>query len=263
MRQSIHYRQWLVTALLAEIRASHAGSALGWVWLGLMPLLQVAMYVFLFQIVWQLRVRSDAGTDVDFVWFLISAYLPVWAFQDAMAKASTALVGNAHIIRNTLFPPWLLVAARCLLPYLVLLVLCLPMWLVLHVQGHYHVGAADVVWLAFVLVCQLGMTLGVALTLATLGVLLRDLSNLVPAVLMALVLTSPVLYPLSNVPVLLRDLFWLNPLTAFAEAYHILLLTHTTPGMWHAGGMLAWAAGALLMGRWVYGHVAADLPDLI
>lgn len=263
MRRNGDYWQWLVTALLAEIRASHAGSALGWVWLGLMPLLQVAMYVFLFQIVWQLRVRSDAGNDVDFVWFLISAYLPIWAFQDAMAKASTALVGNAHIIRNTLFPPWLLVAARCLLPYVVLLVLCLPIWLVLHVQGHFQVGAADVVWLSFVLVCQLGMTLGVALTLATLGVLLRDLSNLVPAVLMALVLTSPVLYPLSNVPELLRDLFWFNPLTAFAEAYHILLLTSATPSMWQAFGMLAWAAGAMLMGRWVYGHVAADLPDLI
>lgn len=263
MRQKIHYQQWLLTALLAEIRASHAGSALGWVWLGLMPLLQVAMYVFLFQIVWQLRVRSNAGTDVDFVWFLISAYLPVWAFQDAMAKASTALVANAHIIRNTLFPPWLLVAARCLLPYVVLLVLCLPMWLLLHVQGHYHVSAADVVWLVFVLFCQLGLTMGVALMLATLGVLLRDLSNLVPAVLMALVLTSPVLYPMSNVPELLRDLFWLNPLTAFAEAYHILLLTETVPGLWHTGGMLAWATGTLLVGRWVYQHVAADLPDLI
>lgn len=258
----LHFR-WLGSALGAEFRSAHAGSALGAFWLLLAPGIQVAMYVFLFQVVWRLRVQMPTGDSVAFVWYLISAFLPIWAFQDALVRASGSLTANAHIIRNTLFPPWLLVLARGLLPYFVLLVICLPLWLMLHLSGQFSLNLSDFVWLPFTLVCQMAMTMGLALLLASVGVLLRDVANFIPPLLMGLVLTAPVLYPMSNIPTGLQAWFWLNPLTVFAEAYHVLLLSEKGLSGVHATSMLAVGVVCLGVGAWAYRKIADELPDLL
>lgn len=250
-------------AVRAEFRTLYAGSFLGALWFLLAPLLQVGMYVFLFQVVWRLRVNLSQGADVSFVWFLLSAYLPYWAFQDALSRASGALTANAHIIRNTPFPPWLLVVARVMLPFGVMLSLVLPLWPVLHVAGHFQLQWLDAAWLAYVLMCMAGLTVGVSVLLASLGVVLRDLANIVPPLMMALVLTAPILYPLQNVPESMRGWFWLNPLTPFAEAFHTLLLTSDDLGLAHALTLPALALVAVGLGRWAYSKIAPDLADLL
>lgn len=255
--------RWLSAAIWAELRASHAGSVLGTFWLFLAPLIQIGMYVFLFQIVWRLRVQMSAGSTVDFVWYLVSAYLPIWAFQDALSRASGALTGNAHIIRNTVFPPWLLVVARGLLPYAVLLAICVPLWIGLNGLGLFDVNFLDVFILLYVLICQASMTIGLALLLASLGLLIRDLANMIPPVLMGMVLSAPILYPMNNVPVEIQGWFWLNPLTAFAEAYHILLLTEEGLSWPDASVFLLCAIGSIALGIWAYRKVESDLTDLL
>lgn len=255
--------RWLWAALGSELRSAHAGSALGAVWLLLAPGIQVAMYVFLFQVVWRLRVQMSPGASVEFVWYLISAYLPVWAFQEALVRASASLTGNAHIIRNTLFPPWLLVLARGLVPYAVLLVICIPLWLVLHANNLFILNLADLFWLTFTLVCQVAMTLGLAMFLASISVLVRDIVNVLPPLLMGMVLTAPVLYPLDNVPTALQEWFWLNPLTVFAEGYHQLLLTQQGLSLPHAVAMALIGTGAVALGAWAYRKIETELPDLL
>jgi lipopolysaccharide transport system permease protein len=255
--------RWLLSALAAELRSAHAGSALGTFWLLLAPLLQVGMYVFLFQVVWRLRVDMHAGGSVPFAWYLVSAYLPIWAFQEALVRASSGLTGNAHIIRNTLFPAWLLVAAKALMPYAVLLVLCLPMWIGLHAFNLFQLDWVDAFWLPYVLMCQVLFTVGLGLLLASVSVMVRDLVNFLPPLLMGLVLTAPVLYPMSNVPEALVPIFWFNPLTAYAEAYHQLLLTGQGIGLAHALAMLCSASVATFLGLWAYRKIAVELPDLL
>jgi len=250
-------------AVQAEFRTLYAGSLLGVLWFLLAPLLQVGMYVFLFQVVWKLRVNLHHGGDVSFVWFLLSAYIPYWAFQDALSRAAGALTANAHIIRNTPFPPWLLVVARVMLPFGVMLALVMPLWPMLHQAGHFQLQWADGPWLAFTLMCLAGMAVGLAVLLASVGVVLRDLANIVPPLLMALMLTAPIMYPLQNVPEAMRGWFWLNPLTPFAEAFHTLLLTPQGLDLGHALAMPALALGALWLGRWAYRKMAPDLPDLL
>lgn len=252
-----------VGALQGEVRAAHAGSALGAFWLLLAPGIQVAMYVFLFQVVWRLRVNMPAGGSVAFVWYLISAYLPIWAFQDALARASTSLTANAHIIKNTLFPPWLLVLARGLLPYAVLLVICVPLWTVLHWCGLFVLNPLDVVWLPYALLCQVALTMGLAMFLASVGVLVRDVSNFLPPLLMGLVLTAPVLYPMENIPPALQVWFWLNPLTVFAEGYHTLLLSDGGLPISQVMAMAAVGGVSMALGVWAYRKVANELPDLL
>lgn len=255
--------RWLLSALAAELRSAHAGSALGTFWLLLAPLLQVGMYVFLFQVVWRLKVDMHTGGSVPFVWYLVSAYLPVWAFQEALVRSSTGLTGNAHIIRNTLFPPWLLVFAKGLMPYAVLLIVCVPLWSGLHALNLFQLDWMDVIWLPLVLACQMLFTVGLGLFLASVSVMVRDLANFLSPLLMALVLTAPVLYPMANVPEALVPVFWFNPLTAYAEAYHKLLLTGEGIGVAHALAMLCSAGVASFLGIWAYRKIAVELPDLL
>lgn len=247
----------------AEWQAAHAGSLGGRLWLFLAPLLQLGLYAFLFGVIWRLRVRIGPLTEVPFLGFLVAAYLPYWALQDAITRGSGALLAQAHLIRHTPVVPWVLVVARVGVPLAVVSVIAPALWAVLAGQGVYRVDGWDVVSLLAVWALQWAMTAGWALFLAVLVVVVRDVANLVAPLLMLMVLTAPVFYPLSNVPPAWAGWLWLNPFTPLAQGYHALLLSADRLPWWHWGGMVVHAAVALALGVGAYRRLRPDLVDVL
>jgi ABC-type polysaccharide/polyol phosphate export permease len=66
-------------------------------------------------------------------------------------------------------------------------------------------------------------SLGLALALSVATVSFRDLPNIVGVVLQAAYYLTPIIYPLSFVPVQYHWLFSLNPMTVFVEIFRLPL----------------------------------------
>ena len=93
--------------------------------------------------------------------------------------------------------------------------------------------------------------LGVSWMLASLGVFLRDISQLVGVVVTALMLLSPIFYPPSALPEDYRHLLYLNPLTPAVEMARDVLFWGRVPHLeglclyWVFSGTIAWLGFAL------------------
>ena len=88
------------------------------------------------------------------------------------------------------------------------------------------------------------LALGLAWFLASLGVFVRDLQQIVPLAVTGLMFLSPLFYPVAAVPPALRSTIYLNPLTFPIESARNALFLNQWPNML---GLLVYLAVATLV----------------
>ena len=86
------------------------------------------------------------------------------------------------------------------------------------------VPTAKIFYFPLVLAPLLMLTLGATWALASLGVYLRDVSQIVAAVIPALMFLSPVFFPLTALPAEYHSIVELNPLTFLIEETRSVLI---------------------------------------
>ncbi len=100
------YRWLLRQTTLTDLRTRYAGSALGLVWLVLSPLLFLSCYAIVYLCIYRLQPTDMSA--VDYVLMICCGLVPFLSLAEAVSTGAGCLTGNAHLIRNTLFPPELL-----------------------------------------------------------------------------------------------------------------------------------------------------------
>ncbi|HMI28593.1 MAG TPA: ABC transporter permease, partial [Gaiellaceae bacterium] len=123
----------------------------------------------------------------------------------------------------------------------------------------------DTEWLALPLgLALVAITGGLALAIASLNVLFRDIEFLVAALLLPLFFLTPVLYPLSDPQIARRDwvvdvIHWGNPLSPVVEALHAVLFYGRLPGLGDTVYTAVAAIVALALGAWVFNRVDDEI----
>jgi ABC-2 type transport system permease protein len=190
-----------------DLKVKYKGSTLGFTWSLANPLLLLAVYYVVFQVILPGRIPN-------FAVYLMSGLL-IWnAFASAAMGASTSVVGNANLVKKVRFPLPVLplsavgfAAVHFVLQMLVLIVVVLAI-------GHPFFG-----WqllLAFpALAVALIFTVGLSMLVAALNVRFRDTQHLLEVGLLAWFWLNPIVYDVG----LVRDklgswagVYWLNPM---------------------------------------------------
>ena len=123
----------------------------------------------------------------------------------------------------------------------------------------------DTEWLALPLgVAVIAITGGIALAVACLNVLFRDVEFLVAALLLPLFFLTPVLYPLSDPQITERQwvvdlIHWANPLSPVVEALHDVLFYGNLPSAGDTIYTIVAAVLALVLGAWVFTRVDDEI----
>jgi ABC-type polysaccharide/polyol phosphate export permease len=177
-------------------------------------------------------------------------------------SASRSLLDNANLIRKTRFPRQL-VPLSVVATHLISFVVMLAALLVLNFALLPRVRGTE--WLALPLgLALVGITGGLALAIASLNVLFRDIEFLVAALLLPLFFLTPVLYPLSDPQIARRDwvvdvIHWANPLSPVVEALHDVLFYGRLPGVGDTVYTVVAAIVALALGAWVFNRVDDEI----
>lgn len=227
---------WVLTR--REVAARHAGTAAGIVWPYLQPLLTVAAYYLVFDVVFGMRLAEHAPTRAVGA-FLVVGALPWMAFCDAVQRGMTSLIDAGGLLHKNPLPP-VLFSARAVLasaliygPLLLLLTLA-------YVPAHGLRLA--VLALLPLLVLQLLLCLVLAHLLAILAAALRDVVQMVGFLLSVGIYLSPILFPLSLFPENWRWVLWLNPMTGLVQGYQQVLLLGAWPPASVWGASVVWIA---------------------
>lgn len=233
---------WVLTR--RDIAARYAGTALGVAWAYVQPLLTMAAYYLVFDVVFAMRLGDNAPTKAVGA-FLIVGMLPWMAFADALTRGMGSLVESAGVLQKNALPPLLFPARAVLASGVVFAPLLLLLVLAYSPQHHWAAAllAMPVLVLLQWLLCLLW---GAALALLTAA--LRDTAQIVGFALALGIFASPVLFTIDMFPADWRWVLWLNPMTAWVSAYQAVLLQGLWPTLASWLGMAAWlVAGALLL----------------
>ena len=209
-----------------EILSRFAGSAFGLIWALANPLLLLAIYTFVFGHLFQQRM-GDLSSD-SYIVFLAIALWPWMMFADGVMRAMQSVQSNAPLVKKVAFPHLLLVLAAVNSVFLVHLAGYIAILAILTFTGStLHLAGLPNALLAIATLYLLAV--GVGAFLAALQTLLRDVEQVVMPALMMLQFLTPVLYPVTAIPVAYRHWFAWNPLTAVLQRLRDGLLLGATP----------------------------------
>ena len=242
---------WVLTR--REIAARNAGSAGGWLWSYAQPLLMVAAYYLVFDVVFAMRLGDNAPTRAVGAYLVVGA-LPWMAFCDTVSRAMNSLIDAGSLLQRSPLPAVLFPVRSALASA----VIYAPIMLVLAL-AYIPLHRFSPALLAFIplLLLQLLLSLVLGYLLAIFTAAMRDTLQVVAFLLAVGIFLSPVLFPVTMFPQDWRWVLWLNPMTAPVVGYQAILLQ----GLWPAWTVWAVTLGWLVGGSAALGIVVARSRD--
>lgn len=238
------YRELLYFLIWRDVKVRYKQTVIGAAWAVLQPLLTMVIFTFVFERL--ARVPSDG---VPYPLFALSALLPWNLFAGALARSSSSVVGQAHLISKVYFPR-LVVPISAALSGIVdfgagfVLLIGMMIW--------YHTPlSVGMLAVPVFLVLALATALAVGLWLAALNVKYRDVGHTIPFLIQVWLFASPVAYPTSLVPERWRLLYSLNPMAGVIEGFRWSILGKTSPDF-TVIGLSTLIVAALLFGGVIY-----------
>jgi len=219
-----------------EIISRYRGSMLGLLWSFFNPVLMLAIYTFVFSLVFQARWVGGSGSKAEFAMVLFSGLMAFNLFAENINRSPSLILGNVNYVKKVVFP-------LEILPVVVLgsagfhFLVSLLVWLIFHLV-FFGLPPVTVLWLPVAVLPIVLLSLGFSWFLASLGVFLRDIGQIVGVLTMALMYMTPIFYPVSILPVEYQSWMSLNPLTNSIEQVRNVM-------MWGRG--LDWSSWMLEM----------------
>ncbi len=239
------------------MQSRYAGSALGAFWAYVQPLLTVAVYFLVFDVVFAMRMGDNAPTQRVGTYLVVGA-LPWLAFADAVSRGASSLVDAAGVLQKNALPPVLFVLRSVLASWLAFMpIMVLLAVLYGFLTGHWQAVPA----LPVLMVLQLGLSYLCGHVLAILTAATRDTTQVLGFVLGVGIFLSPVLFPLGLFPAEWQWVLYLNPMTSWVLGYQQAMLL----GQWPAGHlwliMLLWLGLLVVLLAWLNRNSRDELVD--
>lgn len=239
----------------------YKGSFIGVAWSFLKPLIMLATYTLVFGVALKANWSIGGNSKGAFAIILFSGLIVHNFFSECISRAPLLIVENPNYVKKVVFPleilPWMaLISAllHSLLSFLVLLIFCFLA----------SVPIYGGVFLApFLLLPLFLMTIGLSWIFASLGVYLRDLSQVMGTVSSITLFMSPIFYPVSNLPETFRKIIFLNPISLpVIQLRDVMLLNRSI--QWGYWGM-AMFVGLLIsgFGFWWFQKTRRGFADVL
>jgi lipopolysaccharide transport system permease protein len=198
------------------VASRYKGSALGFGWSLLQPLVMLAVYTFVFSTIFKSRWSGleEAGS-LGYAVNLFAGLIVFNLFADCIGASAGLVVGNKNYVTKVIFPLELLGATT--LGSATFQAVTSAVILVSFEKLAFHTVPVTLFWLPLVWLPLLLGCLALSWVVSALGVFLRDLEQLVPMLLSVMMFLSAVFYPISSLPVHVQPLMQFNPLALVIE----------------------------------------------
>jgi len=247
----LRYRELFANLFRRDFQARYKGSLLGVLWSLVNPLMLLGVYLLVFGLIF-------TRSDITHYPVYLLAGLSCWIFfAVSLQAASRSMVDSAELIRKVRFPRQLVAfsqVATQAVTFVVMLAILFAVSLV------FVPAARDTVWLALPLaVLFVGFVAGLALVVACLNVLFRDVEHILTAVLLPWFFLTPILWSNADLPArahrhgtLLDVLRWGNPVAPSVSAIRDTIWLGRLPRLADVVYLAVASVVALVLGAWVF-----------
>ncbi len=248
-----------------DVAGRYRGSALGLTWTLLNPLLLLAVYTFVFTVVFKARwgaiPMSSAQDTGMFAIILFTGLMLHMLVAECLVRAPSIILHNENLVKKVIFPlelfPVMLLASALFHQAMVFVILLVA---IVVVTGHLNetILYLPLIWLPFW--CLL---LGLTYIVASLGVYLRDIGQIMQLFITVLLFISPVFYPIEVLPVEYQRFMLINPLTTVIEQTRDVLLWGRAPHWNHLSIFAGISLLTLMIGIFWFQKTRKGFADVL
>lgn len=218
----VKHRTLIFDLAKREVASRYKGSAAGLLWSFFNPLLMLAVYTFVFSVIFQSKWAGGSGSKTEFALVLFAGLIVFGLVSEIIGRAPVLIVGNVNYVKKIIFPLEILIYVAGMSAIFQLLA-SIFVWLVFYCI-FFGVPPLTILLLPLVIFPVFLMTLGFSWFLASLGVYLRDTPQVVAIIVTILMFLSPIFYSSNSIPENYRYLIQLNPLTFAIETARDVML---------------------------------------
>ena len=208
-------RRLIYSLAKREVVGRYRGSVMGLLWSFFNPVLMLAVYTFVFSVVFRARWAGGSDSKTEFALILFAGLLVFNLFSECVNRAPGLILSNSNYVKKVIFP-------LEILPLVALgsaafhFAISFIVWLLFYLV-FFGWPPVTVLWLPLILLPLILMTVGLSWLLASLGVYLRDVGQIIGVVTTILMFVSPIFYPIAALPEKYRPFMHLSPLTFVVE----------------------------------------------
>ena len=247
-------RALIWTMVVREIQSRYRGSFVGLGWYVVQNLCQLAIFTFVFGVVFKARWQVDQADSqqVAFAPVLFLGLILFNFFSEPVGRAPSLIIGNVNYVKKVVFPldvlPVVAVGTALFNAGIgvgVFVVLAFAMGTPI---------SPTIIWLPLALAPVALLALGTTWFLASFGVFVRDTAQVIGLLLTALMFFSPIFYPAAALPESWRWLLFANPLSMPIEQARGMALFGQSPDLVAIGYATGLGVFAAYLG-WVWFQV--------
>lgn len=221
VRELYAYREMIFSLVRRDLKGRYKGSALGFLWTFINPLLQLGVYTMVFSVIMRSGIK-------DYYLFLFVALIPWIFFSTSIAGGSSCIWAQQDMVKKIYFPREVLPIAFVTSQFVNMILSFLVVFAVLLVSGRgFNILA--LLCLPVIMLVEFLLSLSVAFISSAVTVYLRDVEYILGIITMAWQFLTPVMYSVDQVPQKLSIVFALNPMTPVIIAYRDILYYKKVP----------------------------------
>lgn len=260
LRNLVAGRTLLFQLVRRDFRQRFIGSAAGWLWGIIQPLVLLASYAFVFQVCLKMPPPPDSGTD-NYTIFLFCGFLPWLLFQETVTRSASSLLENANLITKTVFPSEIVPLAIFLSSLMTHL---MALALVLIAVAVWGGGISGMAFLLPLYMFLLGLlAVGIGWIVSSLQVYLRDTAQMLTVIMTLWFWMTPIFIWEEQVPENLRFLIRYNPMARIVRAYRDRLLSWDWPPLQETVLLTACAVTVFVLGGLFFRHLKRGFADVL
>jgi ABC-type polysaccharide/polyol phosphate export permease len=260
LRNLVERRSLLFQLVRRDFEQRFVGSAMGWIWGLIQPLVLLLSWTLVFQVF--LKMPAPAGVG-SYPLFLFAGMLPWLLFSETVQRSATSLLEQSNLITKTVFPSEIIpvsVFLSALAGHLLALTLMIAATGVLL----NHISVFLVLLPLYVLAIAL-LSIGLGWIVASLHVFLRDTAQVVSVVLTLWFWMTPIFITEDHYPNRLwaRWLLAANPMTYLVRAYRAMLIDSSAPAAADLAIAAAYGCAVFAAGGLFFRHMKRGFADVL
>lgn len=260
LRNLVAGRSLIYQLVRRDFDQRYVGSIAGWLWGIIHPLTLLAVYTFVFQYAFGVRLRPDAVTD-NYPLYLFCGMLPWMLFSDTLQRSASCLVDNANLLKKSVFPSETLPLSIFLSG---LASHALALALAIAATGIWAHTWSLTLWVLPLYLAPLALfSVGLSWIAAALQVYLRDTAQVLTVVLTVWFWLTPIFIEESKLSEVAPGVVTWNPLAYFVRSYRDVILGGSLPALSDAAAMAAFGLASCILGGLFFRQTKRGFADVL
>ncbi len=247
---------------VADLKKTYTGSAMGWAWAIIKPL--VTIFVYWFAIAIGLRGGGDTG-DVPYIIWLVAGILPWFYMGEAITGGTVCIRRYSYLVTKMKYPVETIPTFTNLSKLYVNLVITVIVVVIFAIFGYFP--PIQIIQLPLYIILMFMFFNAWSLFAGLVSAMSNDFANLVKSFNIAVFWLSGILWNIENVAdnELLYTLMMLNPVTFICYGFRNSLVY----GVWFTEQpkrllyFLIWYVVLGFLSLWAYKKLRKEIPDVL